>query len=166
MADQIITAQRLREVMSYDPQSGVFTWRISPTARIHAGEQAGWAEPDGRCRIMIDARTYYASRLAWLWMKGVWPSKFVDHMNGDGSDNKWLNLRDTSVSGNNQNQRKPGSTNTSGYLGVTWDAASNKWLAQIKLNNRTKGLGRFDDVRDAAQAYLRAKRVLHSTCTI
>lgn len=84
----------------------------------------------------------------------------VDHINGDGLDNRRCNLRLCTNAENGRNRRGVPSNNTSGYLGVTWDARKSKWRAQIFVNGNGKTIGHFDDARDAARARDKVAREL------
>jgi len=86
--------------------------------------------------------------------------RFVDHINGDGLDNRRANLRPSDHVTNGRNAGKK-SNNTSGFKGVTWDRRAGKWLAQIQSEGRHHHLGHFIDARDAAVAYDAAALRLH-----
>lgn len=90
----------------------------------------------------------------------------IDHINGDGLNNRRANLRSVSNAVNAQNQRKPKSNNKNGFLGVSWHKQSGKWEAKIGTDGKRKYLGLFDDPSIAHEAYLTAKRNLHEGCTI
>jgi hypothetical protein len=102
-------------------------------------------------RITISGKRYYASRLAFLWMKGYLPEHDVDHKNRRPSDNRWKNLRHVTHQCNNRNQsiRKD---NKSGITGVCLDKTGNKWNSYIKINMKMKYLGCFDSKEKAAMA--------------
>jgi|SRR5262249_13953776 len=89
----LVTAERLREVLSYDPETGTFTWRVSGGGRRTSGvaghHDRAWK---GYVCIAVDGRKYRAQRLAFLYMTGDWPPAQIDHINGDTSDNRWANL--------------------------------------------------------------------------
>jgi hypothetical protein len=155
-----LTQKRLKEVLNYDPETGEFTWLVSAGRRVRVGDVAGYQRPDGYCRIQIDGRNYRAHRLAWLHMTGEWPPHQIDHINGDPSDNRTSNLRPATHSQNMANSRKP-RHNTSGFKGVSWQAAQRKWVASLKVNGRTRFLGRFDCPAAAHAAYV-AAAVKHS----
>lgn len=80
----------------------------------------------------------------------------IDHENQDGLDNRRSNLRCATNSQNQGNRFKPSGVYSSIYKGVTWDKRCNRWLSQIKIYNRSKHLGRFNDEAEAACAYDRA----------
>lgn len=160
-----LTAERVRELFAYDPETGVFTRK--PGRKVaNVGGTVGTPNANGYLITKIDARTYLMHRLAWLYVHGEWPKHFIDHANGICHDNRICNLRDVTNAENTQNQRGPGKANTSGYLGVRARAACGKWQADIQVNGKPTYIGFFDTPEAAHAAYLEAKRRLHSTCTI
>lgn len=159
-----LTAQELRQILHYDPETGVFTWLIKPSARTDAGSVAGSDNGSGYLAIGYKRKRYYCHRLAVLWMTGEWPEDRVDHRDGDTHNNAWGNLRDTSQLVNQQNQRRPRSDNTTGFLGVY--PQGDKFIAQIGICGKRWKIGQFDTAEEASEAYLSAKRDLHEGCTI
>lgn len=159
-----LTSERLREVLGYDPETGVFTRRIARSWAARAGVVAGCVDGHGYTSIKIDGRIYGAHRLAWFWVHGVWPAKKIDHINGDRADNRICNLRDVPTSTNCQNQRRAQSHNKTGFLGVSPDRG--RFRAAIWLDGKNLHLGMFDTPEQAHDAYLNAKRRLHDGCTI
>ena len=160
-----ITSERLRQVLDYDPQTGVFKWRERVAKCVHIGDVAGCKEKRiGYITIGVDGRIYKAHRLAWLYMTGNWPIKFIDHINGNKSDNRFENLREVCEDGNAQNIRKPNKRNKSGFLGVI--RYQNKWRANITVNGKTRRIGDYNTPEEAHQAYLKSKRELHAACTV
>jgi hypothetical protein len=155
----MITAERLREVLHYDQETGEFRWKVRRHG-VRLGAVAGCIDARGYWSIKIDRRTYRASRLAWLYMTGEWPKLLIDHDNNVSSDNSWENLREASDAQNQWNSRKP-RTNTSGAKGVTWRSDAGKWQAQICVNYRHVYLGLFDDISEAAAAYVAASEKYH-----
>lgn len=163
-----LTAERLRAVLAYNPETGLFTRRIS-IAKFRAGEVAGTQEVrDGRVylRIGVDGVRHYAHRLAWLYSTGAWPVAEVDHIDGNGLNNRIANLRDVSRAVNGQNMRQPHKDSRTGVLGVTWVEAKGRWRASITHNGRPKFLGYFDTAEAAQVKYLETKRRLHEGCTL
>lgn len=158
-------AARVRDVLNYDPETGVFRWAKSRGTQ-KAGALAG-TMVSGYLMIALDWRQYGAHRLAWLYMTGKFPLHQVDHINGDKTDNRFVNLRDVDRSVNQQNLKKARSNNiSSGLLGVTFHKKDKKYRARITHNQKRIELGSFDDKHEAYAVYLEAKRRLHVGCTI
>lgn len=155
-----LTVQRLREVLDYDPATGIFRWKIFMGSRALPGQQTGCPDHHGYLLIRVDKVVYKAHRLAWLWMTGQWPTKDVDHKNGRGSDNRWDNLREATMSQNLGNS-KIRRHNKSGRKGVSWSKAAKKWHAQIIVNRKNHHLGYYDDIDQAALAYAEAANRFH-----
>ena len=158
-----LTAERLREVLSYDPETGVFTW-FAARGSGKVGSVAGCLAKDGYRVIRIDRQRYLASRLVWLYTTGSWPKFEIDHKNGIRDDDRWVNLRDVTRSENQQNLRRALSNSTTGFLGVSRHQGN--FQAQIRLDGKSRYLGTFSTPEEAHAAYLNAKRGLHQTCTI
>lgn len=152
-----ITLDRLRELLSYDPETGHFHWS-KPRPFCSAGKYAGGLTPYGYVRINVEGRPYQAHRLAWFYVYGRWPLREIDHINGIRSDNRLSNLREATPSQNqaNKGMRKD---NTSGAKGVTWDKSRGKWLAAIHVNGKRQGLGRYQTIGEAAAAYEAAAEI-------
>jgi hypothetical protein len=163
-----LTAERLRQVLAYEPESGNFRWLSSPTAsgrrRTRVGMSAGWLENTGYVRITIDGKTYLAHRLAWLYVHGSWPTSELDHRNGRGDDNRIANLRDVTHAKNMQNLVAAHGDSQSGRLGVYPTAG--RWAASITVEGRYVWLGRFDTAEQAESAYREAKTRHHITTEV
>lgn len=165
MANADLTAQRLRELLHYNSETGQFTRSIARRGRNGgAGSVAGCKTARGYIRISISGKIYMAHRLAWLYVLGVWPAGDIDHIDGDKTNNRFANLRDVSTSVNMQNQRKAQPRNASGFLGVTIHGG--RFEASIKLNGKNIYLGSYATPQMAHDAYIAAKRVIHEGCTI
>lgn len=150
----------LNTKLKYDPLSGQFTW-ISPTSnRVKVGDIAGVKRHDGYVRIRVSGVNYYAHRLAWLFVYGNWPAINIDHINGDPSDNRVVNLRECNQTENHQNKIKQ-KNNSSGYTGVYYHKGAKKWMSYININGKRKHLGLFDNLHSAHEAYLKAKLEIH-----
>jgi hypothetical protein len=161
-----LTAERLRDVLCYDPDTGVFTTRVCRGNAI-PGMVVGTRRKGGYIVIGVDDRLYLAHRLAWLYVIGSWPALALDHIDGNTSNNRFSNLREATQGENAQNKRAALSNNrSSGLLGVTWDAAREKWKAAIGVAGRTRFIGRYDTPEAAHTAYLDAKRELHPFNTL
>lgn len=153
------TAERLRELLDYDPKTGVFRWRIRRGDRYLAGTIAGGPTCGGYWHIRVDERLSQAHHLAWLYVHGVWPTKHLDHRNGNRTDNRIANLREATAIENGQNTNQPKRNNKSGFLGVT--RFQGRWRATISVNRKVQYLGSFDTPEGAHAAYLAAKAELH-----
>lgn len=125
----------LKELLHYDPETGIFTWRVSRGRLAKAGDRAGTIKELGYRGIKIRTRRYPASRLAWLYMTGRWPSNEMDHINGDRSDDRFSNLREATRFENVANRVfKP---NTLGIRGVRLHSCGRY---EARIGDRTLGL--------------------------
>lgn len=152
----MIDQAKLRRILNYDPDTGIFTRRVKRNNRTKVGEPAGYikssTEKLSYREIEIDGVAYMAHRLAFLYMTGVMPSGFVDHINGDGLDNSWGNLRVVTHSENLRNSSMR-TDNRSGVVGVSYYKQTSRWRAAINTREGTKKhLGYFDNLLDAAAA--------------
>ena len=95
--------ESLKSVLSYDPETGEFTWRVSPSRNVKAGMKAGSFNSQGYRQIQVMGRVYKAHRLAFLYMTGLFPEFTGSHKNGVPSDNRWDNLRDETIGDNIRN---------------------------------------------------------------
>lgn len=155
-----LTAERLRELLHYDPETGVFTRRVR-CGRSPAGSVAGHNRKSGYAAVSVCNKLYLAHRLAWLYVYGHWPHKDIDHIDGNGLNNRLSNLREC-VPGENHQNVAPHKDNISGLLGVTWDKQTGRWRSRIMIERRQVNLGRFDTPEEAHAAYLAAKKNLHT----
>lgn len=153
-ATPVLTQERLKQSLTYDPETGLFTRNDSAGGEAK-GSVAGGVLNTAYIAIRIDRRDYLAHRLAWLYMTGEWPISYIDHINRVPGDNRWENLRAASQTQQNANMgiRKD---NTSGYRGVKWDKKRGKWSANIQVNGKQKHLGAFDDKQTAYASYVNA----------
>lgn len=154
-----LTQARLKELLRYDPETGVFTWLVWRPNGVKVGDQAGVKHKDsGYLRIKIDSRIYAAGRLAWLYMTGALPSHRVDHEDADKQNNRWCNLRPATASQNAANARLS-RRNTSGFKGVHYTrtrTSFKKWAAHIRVDGVLKTLGYFAKPEEAHVAYAKA----------
>jgi hypothetical protein len=160
MADANLSAARLRELLDYAPDTGLFRSN---------GKTVGFlVPPKNYMRVLVAGRQRLAHRLAWLYVHGEWPAGQIDHINGIKTDNRIANLRCVTAEHNMQNARSARSSNKScGLLGVTMQKKSGKkWVAQISAKGVNRYLGRYDTPEEAHVAYVEAKRRLHDGCTI
>ena len=161
MTSDLITADRLREVLAYDPDTGAFIWQVRTSTRVHVGDVAGRSDPLGYRKIKVDGREYLAHRLAFLAMTGEWPVAEVDHRDGDPANNRWRNLRPATRS---QNAANTGLRRAKDLpKGVSYRASSGRYLAQIVTRRETRYLGSFATPEEAHRAYLYAARLFHGS---
>ena len=146
-----LTAERLREVLRYDPVTGVFVWLVDKTNKTRTGGLAGDGKTADRyIRIMIDGHRYLAHRLAWLYVTGAWPVAQIDHANGASRDNRYANLREATQQQNCGNRKK-----TAGRpLPKGTRAKYHKFEASI----RGRYLGMFRTADEAGAAYADAAK--------
>jgi len=158
----MLTQLDVHQVLSYNPETGEFTWVQPAAARMKPGDRAGYAKPNGYRYIKIGSKAYSEHRLAWLYMFGDWPAAEIDHVNQNRSDNRLENLREATHKQNAEN-RKARTGSLSGFRGVAYSGG--KWTATIMHFGQQKMLGQFDDIELAKQARLKAEAALftHST---
>lgn len=161
-----LTLDRLKALLSYDMETGQFTWlaRTTRTTNIAVGSIAGHVHKSGYCVICIDGKGYKAHRLAWMYVHGAMPENTIDHINGARSDNRIDNLRQATNQQNAENKRKPHANNSHGYLGVSREGP--RWKARIRVDYKEKYLGLFATPEEAHAAYLAAKAKFHPFQTI
>jgi hypothetical protein len=145
-----LSQSRLRDILHYDPLTGVFTWRIALSKRTPIGSVAGNRGKAGYVYIRIAGSNYAAHRLAWIYMTGEWPPLEVDHVDGSRDKNEWDNLRLASSSQNNANRRTPLSKEH-GLKGVRFN--DGRWEARIQIKGSRVSLGRFSSAQEAQDAY-------------
>ena len=153
-----LTAERVREVLDYDPTTGVFMWKtrlgsersIASWNTRHAGRRAGRVDNHGYVQIGVAGKLYRAHRLAWLYVYGEWP-KLIDHVDRNRQNNQISNLREATLSQNHANSQ-PSKKNTSGVKGVTWFAERKKWRAYITIDRRKINLGLHETIEQAEAA--------------
>ena len=149
-----------RDALAYDVVTGNMRWKVSLGPRSKIGALVGSAH-DGYLRVKLVGRHYMLHRLAWFIHTGEWPKHEIDHINGDRRDNRIANLRDVPKCINQQNQHKARASSTTGLLGVSKCQHRDGFLAQIRVNRKTKSLGFFPTAEQAHAAYLAAKSRLH-----
>lgn len=156
-ANKNIDVEYLRENLRYNPKTGVWTW-IKPRPKIRVGQRAGTVSPRGYRVVWFEGMGRRSGRLAWFYMTGKWPQQEIDHVNRRVDDDRWINLRESNRTGNNQNQKRR-SDNTTGFTGVHWCNTWNKYVAQISVNGKRTKLGSYSTAVEARNAYITAARV-------
>lgn len=151
-----LTAERARELLHYDPETGILRWRIRRGPK-RAGSIATRSTSAGYIRVGLDCRTYYAHRVMWLMQTGEWPDKEIDHINGVRTDNRWANLRHATHAQNGRNRRRQ-RDNTSGFTGVYLHKPTKRWRARINVAGKRISLGYHDTPELAHAAYAGATK--------
>ena len=169
---RLLPVDVLKANVFYDPETGLFTrTKNHPKRKYLAGSVTGVQRPDGYLQRMIEGKIYLAHRLAWLYVHGVMPTHYIDHINGVKNDNRIVNLRDVNQTVNLQNQNKARKNRiSSSYLGVSFSNKGNPkekpFRARIVIDKKEIFLGSFKTEEDAHNAYLIAKRKYHEGCSI
>ena len=151
-----ITQEDIKKILHYDSNTGIFTWlkRDGRNGGVKVGSVAGYAHKGKKgksyVKIRINTFSWFAHRLAWIYVYGSIQNE-IDHINGNGCDNRIENLRNVTRLENCRNLRKQ-CNNTSGVTGVTWDKRYDKWQSKIQIEGINKSLGYFDNLFDAACA--------------
>ena len=161
-----LTQERLKELLDYDKDIGIFTWKQTRNGHVKKGNIAGWKTDHDYIKISILYKTIFAHRLAWFYFYGKFPQYQLDHINGIRTDNRICNLRECNNAENQQNQKKPQKINSTGFLGVYPVYKSKNFRAKITINKKTKHLGNFKTAIEAHDAYIKAKRELHEFNTL
>lgn len=155
--------EELHRLFSYDPVTGVLTWKVRPNPKalhVRPGKTAGFPSTGGHLVIVLACIRYYAHRVIWKMVTGDEPDRQVDHIDGDKTNNRWANLRLASH-GQNRSNAKAGKNNKSGVKGVCWDAGHQAWLAYVSSGGKQTRIGRFKSLADAASARREAADLAH-----
>jgi hypothetical protein len=149
-------------VLAYDPETGLLIWKVN-RGPAKVGDIAGCEFTDNagkKYRVLkLRQKMQYAHRIAYVLMTGNWPKGQVDHIDGNGLNNKWDNLRDVTHSENSKNTRKQ-TRNKSGCTGVIWDKVNSKWFVYIRVNGVMRNLGRYS-CKDEAVRVRKQSEVKH-----
>lgn len=161
MTAQMLTQQELKRLLDYDPETGRLIWLVSTSNRVKAGHEAGsvrLARTGKRYRLVgIRGVHIQAHRLIWLWMTGEFPNNQIDHIDGNGINNKWQNLRAVTKIENSRNVRRR-INNKSGVTGVVWCSFKKRWRAVIWIDKKQKYLGTYDSLEEAAEVRKEASK--------
>lgn len=153
-----LTAVRLRELLTYDPLTGVFRWRVDRRGTAFAGTVAGTLSC-GYWSIGVDGVIYRAHRLAWLYVYGVWPAGRLDHKDRIFTHNWIENLRPATQSQNCGNQGIQ-RNNKSGFKGVDFHVKSGLWRARVTKDYKTINLGFYAKAEEAGAVYIQKAKEL------
>lgn len=148
-----LTQEKLRELVEYDPGTGDFTRLVSVSPRALAGRKCGDIDGKGYVRLRVDGARYLAHRLVWFYIYGAWPENEIDHINGDRTDNRLVNLREATRAQNAWNARG-WRKSASGLKGVSKSCGEGRWRARALLNGKEKQIGTYSTREEAEKAYL------------
>jgi len=151
-----LTQERLKELLSYDPETGVFRWKRAHR-KIKVGDIAGSIHVTGYRQIKVDGQLHKAHRLAWLYIYGQLPKNQLDHKHGWREDCRLVELREATPLENARNCSIR-SDNTSGYKGVNWSKANQAWCARISLKRKRISMGHFSTAIEASRVYEEAAK--------
>lgn len=157
--DAFLTAERARELLAYDPETGCLTWKVRGRGRRRGPIGAG-CKSTPYLGVTIEGHTHLVHRVIWLIVHGRWPLAEIDHVNGDPSNNRLSELREATPAQNKANRRMP-RNNKSGFKGVAWDKRKGRWIARVMANKQAHFLGLFDCPEQAHLAYVAASTRLH-----
>lgn len=155
-----ISRKELKKVLHYNPETGIFTWRVATARKITVGDRAGTITVHNARAIRVKNILKYEHHWAFFYMTGRFPKKQVDHINGDPSDNRFCNLRLVSASQNLFNT-KIQKRNKTGVKGVWFDAPRQKYQVYVRINNRQIRLGWHDNIFDAAASAISGRLKYH-----
>jgi hypothetical protein len=159
MQKESITQAKLKELLDYDPETGVFTWKVCRGGK-QIGRIAGSGHHSGYIYIMLNEKDYGAHRLAWLYIHGYLPTHEIDHANGVRDDNRIANLRLATRAEQMQNKQVYKNSSTK-LPGVNFHKASGKYAARLTVGGIDYWLGVFDTKEEAWGARQKAKTELH-----
>ena len=143
----------------FDYRDGKLFWKICKAKKIKVGDETGCHKEKGYFHIGINGTNYLIHRLVFAWHNGFMP-KFIDHIDGNPSNNKIENLREATWSQNQQNKTNQ-INNTSGVKGVSWVAKRNRWVVRVQLNKKSYQLGYFKDLEFAELVAIEGQNKYH-----
>lgn len=155
-----LTQERLKQLFHYDPETGVFTRKLTVSSRALSGGCSFYKNEHGYRQIRADYRLYRAHHLAWLYMTGAWPDAQIDHIDGNRENNRFANLRPATNAQNGKN-RGAQSNNKLGLKGVSFHKKSRKYRVSIVSDGSYHYLGLFDCPAAAHFSYIIAADKLH-----
>ena len=147
----MIDQETVKKLFHYDAESGILIWRFGNGRNVKPWQEVKAKNGNGYYTAKIHGKSYLAHRLAWLYVHGSFPNKYIDHKNRIRNDNRLCNLRDVNTTDNAQNISLP-SHNKSGYIGVSWIKSHNCWTVYVKVNKKNKWLGYYKNLDDAVAA--------------
>ncbi|OZY45841.1 HNH endonuclease signature motif containing protein [Pseudomonas lundensis] len=155
-----ITQARLKELFSYDPDTGQFMRRVR-VSNQQAGTIAGGVNNSGYVMLRIDGQRCMAHRAAWLYMTGEWPEYEIDHINRNGFDNRFTNLRDVTHMVNLHNRSRGNAVIPPSN--IYWDGRKGgRWWGCFSVNGKTHYTGSSRDKAEARKMLEKRKSEIHA----
>ena len=152
-----ISVETLHRYFTY--ADGKIYWRLPPSPKVRAGDEAKSKCTSGYLRVWLLGKMFRVHRVVFAMNRGRWPVGYLDHCDGDKTNNRIENLRECTSQQNNRN-RTAGRRSSSGRVGVSWNKQTSKWTASIVVNGSRTHLGRFADLQSAISARVRAEMQL------
>jgi len=158
----LITVDYVRSILDYDPETGIFIWKVRPLNHFknkrscavwnarYSNKIAGKLAKNGYISISINNVSYYAHRLAWLFINNSHAKENIDHINMKKTDNRIKNLRIATIDENNRNTR---SKRKSHLPKGVYKIKDKKYISSITFNSKQKHLGTFNCPAAASFAY-------------
>ena len=169
MASGIVTPERVRELLSYNPETGEFYRKKRLAQRHQEGDRADFVVTGGRLagyrRVSFDSMRFLAHRLAWFYVYGEWPKLMIDHINQDKGDNRICNLRLADDALNQQNICQAQKNNGQGIRGASNHGDGKHFRVRVGMHKRYYDFGLFQSAGKAGEAYTLAKRLLQDGCS-
>ena len=160
--DTTLSYEEIASQLMYNPDTGALIWKRH-YFKSKVGTVAGARGSGGYLVIQLNKKPCKAHRLAFWLMTGHAPSECIDHINGQGDDNRWVNLREATHAQNMRNTTNARKNSTSGYKGVSYYKPMKKWQAVIRVNGKLKHLGYFQEPEAAHREYISAAKRLHGS---
>jgi hypothetical protein len=155
-----MNTEELRELVAYDPETGVLTRRVTLASNAQAGQPITGVVGEGYIQCVIKGQFFLGHRLAWQLHYGVVPAGHIDHINGNRADNRICNLRLATRSENLRNS-KLRRDSVSGTKGVFWSAARKRWIASFAKPDGRRFWKACQTLADAQCAVIEARTALH-----
>lgn len=154
----VLDIEIIKTRLRYDHEDGQLRWLNGRLAGSIAGSSYQCKRTSYKT-ITINGVKLRAHRAAWALFYGAWPDGQIDHIDGNGLNNRIDNLRVVSNRQNRLNSRRP-NTNKSGVTGVYLRTESTSWRAQIYNNGKKVILGDTPDFFEAVCMRKSAERSL------
>lgn len=159
---RLLSAEYVRNRLIYEPETGIFRWRVYQKSKRMVGQVAGHLRKTGQVVILLENQSYLAHRIAWVYVTGKNPTGQIDHINCNPSDNRFENLRECTASENCRNKKIP-ANNTSGVKGVS--LFKGRWAAKVGLKGKKFFFGYHESLQSAAIAVKLGRAALHGEFT-